>query len=163
MAVPTIITTKLAELEQLCEKYPSKIPIEDCAAFLGMSGESLRACLEHGSCPFGLGWLKKNAHNRAFYIPTLTFYLWVTQSAGFREGSGMNRIHVITAGLSFLGLLSATGYAELDKLSMGAYTVLALFLLAVFAVCADRRRAHEKRRCQDGNPDQRQRKIYSTT
>ena len=60
MAVPTIITTKLAELEQLCEKYPTKIPIE--------------------------GWLKKNAHNRAFYIPTLTFYLWVTQSAGFREG-----------------------------------------------------------------------------
>ena len=50
----------------------------------------------------------------------------------------MNRIHVITAGLSFLGLLSATGYAELDTRSMGAYTVLALFLLAVFAVCADR-------------------------
>ena len=40
----------------------------------------------------------------------------------------MNRIHAITAGLSFLGLLSATGYAELDKLSMGAYTVLALFV-----------------------------------
>ncbi|MEE0389528.1 MAG: hypothetical protein UDM04_06105 [Agathobaculum sp.] len=86
MTVPTTITTKLDELEQLCEKYPSKIPIEECAAFLGMAGESLRACLEHGSCPFGLGWLKKNAHNRAFYIPTLTFYLWVTQSAGFREG-----------------------------------------------------------------------------
>ena len=50
----------------------------------------------------------------------------------------MNRIHVITAGLSFLGLLSATGYAELDKLSMGAYKVLALFLLAEFAVCAYR-------------------------
>lgn len=50
----------------------------------------------------------------------------------------MNRIHVITAGLSFLGLLSAAGYAELDKLSMGAYKVLALFLLAVFAVCAYR-------------------------
>ena len=47
--------------------------------------ESLRAYLEHGSCPFGLGWLKKNAHNRAFYIPTLTFYLWVTQAAGFRK------------------------------------------------------------------------------
>ena len=50
----------------------------------------------------------------------------------------MNRIHAIIAGLSFLGLLSATGYAELDKLSMGAHTVLALFLLAVFAVCASR-------------------------
>ena len=50
----------------------------------------------------------------------------------------MNRIHAIIAGLSFWGLLSATGYAELDKLSMGAHTVLALFLLAVFAVCAYR-------------------------
>lgn len=85
MTMPAVITTKLDELNLLCEKYPQKIPIEECAAFLGMAGESLRACLEHGSCPFGLGWLKKNAHNRAFYIPTLTFYLWVTQSAGFKN------------------------------------------------------------------------------
>ena len=70
----------------------------------------------------------------------------------------MNRIHVITAGLGFLGLLSATGYAELDKLSMGAYTVLALFLLASVRTG---RRAHEKRRCQDGNPDQRQVKVFN--
>ena len=73
MTTPTIITAKLSELELLCKKYPQKIPIDECAAFLGMAGESLRACLEHGSCPFGLGWLKKNAHNRAFFIPTLTF------------------------------------------------------------------------------------------
>lgn len=86
MTMPAVITTKLDELNRLCEKYPSKIPVRECAAFLGLEDESLRHCLEHGSCPFGLGWLKKNAHNRAFYIPTLTFYLWVTQSAGFREG-----------------------------------------------------------------------------
>ena len=85
MTTPIAITAKLSELERLCEKYPQKIPIDECAAFLGMAGESLRACLEHGSCPFGLGWLKKNAHNRAFFIATLTFYLWVTQAAGFKE------------------------------------------------------------------------------
>lgn len=51
MTIPTIITAKLDELEQLCEKYPQKIPIEECAAFFGMAGESLRACLEHGSYP----------------------------------------------------------------------------------------------------------------
>ena len=50
MAVPTTIITKLDELEQLCERYPSKIPIEECAAFLGMAGESLRACLEQTNC-----------------------------------------------------------------------------------------------------------------
>lgn len=46
----------------------------------------------------------------------------------------MNRNNRAIAGLSFLGLLSATGYAELDKLPMGAYTVLSLFLLAVFII-----------------------------
>lgn len=85
MTVPTTIASKLDELNQLCEKYPSKIPVRECAAFLGLEDESLRHCLEHGSCPFGLGWLKKSAHNRAFFIPTLTFYLWVTQAAGFRK------------------------------------------------------------------------------
>lgn len=50
----------------------------------------------------------------------------------------MNRINGIIAGLSFFGLLSITGYAELDKLPMGAYTVLSLFLLTVFAVYAYR-------------------------
>lgn len=50
----------------------------------------------------------------------------------------MNRNNRAIAGLSFLGLLSATGYAELDKLPMGAYTVLSLLLLTVFAVCAYR-------------------------
>ena len=50
----------------------------------------------------------------------------------------MKRINRAIASLSFLGLLSATGYAELDKLPMGAYTVLSLFLLTVFAVCAYR-------------------------
>ena len=50
----------------------------------------------------------------------------------------MHRNNRAIAGLSFLGLLSATGYAELDKLPMGAYTVLSLLLLTVFAVYAYR-------------------------
>lgn len=50
----------------------------------------------------------------------------------------MKRINRAIAGLSFLGLLSATGYAEMDKLPLGTYAVLALFLLTVFAVCAYR-------------------------
>lgn len=87
MTTPKPVMDKLTELNQLCEKFPLKIPLIDCASFLGMEAESLRACLERGSCPFGLGWIKKNAHNRAFYIPTPTFYLWYTQCAGFREGT----------------------------------------------------------------------------
>ena len=69
MTVPTTITAKLSELEQLCEKYPSKIPIEECAAFLGMAGESLRACLEHGSCHrTGLGSRKTRTTARSTFL-----------------------------------------------------------------------------------------------
>lgn len=46
----------------------------------------------------------------------------------------MNHINGIIAGLSFLGLLSASGYAEMDKLSMGGYTVLAALLLGVMLI-----------------------------
>ena len=46
----------------------------------------------------------------------------------------MNRINGITVGLSFLGLLSVSGYAEMDKLPMGGYTVLAALLLGVMLI-----------------------------
>jgi len=55
-----------------------------------------------------------------------------------RGDENVKHINEAIAGLSFLGLLSATGYAELDKLPMGVYTVLSLFPLTVFAVCAYR-------------------------
>ena len=46
----------------------------------------------------------------------------------------MNHINGIIAGLSFLGLLSVSGYAEMDKLPMGGYTVLAALLLGVMLI-----------------------------
>lgn len=46
----------------------------------------------------------------------------------------MNRIHAITAGLSFFGLLSVTGYTEMGALPMSTCTLLSLVLLGVFAV-----------------------------
>ena len=46
----------------------------------------------------------------------------------------MNRINGITVGLSFLGLLSVCGYAEMDKLPMGGYTILAALLLGAMLI-----------------------------
>ena len=46
----------------------------------------------------------------------------------------MNRINGILAGLSFLGLLSASGYAEMDKLPMGGYPILAALLIGVLTI-----------------------------
>ena len=85
MTIPTNVSAKLEELTALCEKYPLKIPLLECAKFMGIDKDSLRACLERGSCPFGIGWIQKNANNRAFFIPTTTFWLWYTQGVGFKE------------------------------------------------------------------------------
>ena len=38
------------------------------------------------------------------------------------------------AGACFLSLLSASGYAEMDKLPMGGYTVVAALLLGVMLI-----------------------------
>lgn len=46
----------------------------------------------------------------------------------------MNRINGVIAGLSFLSLLSVSGYAEMDKLPMGGYTILAALLLGVMLI-----------------------------
>ena len=56
----------------------------------------------------------------------------------------MNRINEIIAGLSFLGVLSATGYAEIGKLPLGTYVALALFLLVALAICVHRVSQYEK-------------------
>ncbi len=44
------------------------------------------------------------------------------------------RIPAVIAGLSFFGLLSASGYAEMDKLPMGGYTILAALLIGVLTI-----------------------------
>ena len=46
----------------------------------------------------------------------------------------MNRINGVIAGLSFLSLLSVSGYAEMDKLPMGGYTIMAALLLGVMLI-----------------------------
>lgn len=46
----------------------------------------------------------------------------------------MNRINGVIAGLSFLSLLSVSGYAEMDKLPMVGYTILAALLLGAMLI-----------------------------
>lgn len=82
--IPSPILEKLDELEMLVEENPVSIPLRDCADFLGMNADSLRRSLEMGQCPFGIGWQKQEGGNRAFKIPTVTFWLWYT--AGQAKG-----------------------------------------------------------------------------
>ena len=84
LAIPRPVEDKLNELNELIGRNPSYIPLTEAALFLGMNADGLRASIEHGGCPFGLGWKKDVRGNRAFKIPTATFYLWYTQGGPFR-------------------------------------------------------------------------------
>jgi hypothetical protein len=84
MQIPKPIENKLIELNQLIEQNPQFIPLTECAAFLGAKSDGLRTSIERGQCPFGISWQCVGAANRAFKIPTVTFYMWYTQGVACR-------------------------------------------------------------------------------
>lgn len=75
-----IIKNKLKELEKLVEAHPVKIPIEKAAAFLDLNREGLTAALMRGNTPFGFAYQKTDGGYRVPVIPTVTFYLWYTNT-----------------------------------------------------------------------------------
>ena len=77
-----VIKQKLIELEEMVEKHPQKIPLKDAADFLGMNEEGLKAALLRGNVPFGFGYQKSDGGYRVLIIPTVTFYLWYTNTTG---------------------------------------------------------------------------------
>ena len=84
-----IIKAKIKELECLAEKYPNKLPLRIVAQFLDMNEEGLKSALMRHNTPFGFGYQKDDGGNRVFIIPTVTFYLWFTNTNGrmiFSEG-----------------------------------------------------------------------------
>lgn len=76
------IKKKIKELECLAEQYPTKLPLSVVAEFLGMNEEGLKAALMRHNTPFGFGYQKDDGGNRVFIIPTVTFYLWFTNTTG---------------------------------------------------------------------------------
>lgn len=85
LRIPQCVADKLDELTALCEENPMNLTVRQVAKFLGVDANSLRAAIECGNCPFGLGWQKEIHGNRGFHIPTATFYLWYTQGVGYRK------------------------------------------------------------------------------
>lgn len=84
MQIPEPILKQLDELDDLVERNPEYIPVPEAAKFLHVNAEGLRCTIEKGQAPFGIAWQKNIRGNKAFKIPTLTFYLWITQCSGFR-------------------------------------------------------------------------------
>lgn len=85
LTMPPETENKFAELYKLCEQHPNYLPLPAVASFLGANAEGLRCSIEQGRCPFGIGWQKDIRGNKAFKIPTGTFWLWYTQGAGYRD------------------------------------------------------------------------------
>jgi hypothetical protein len=76
--VPKCIKERLIELNDLVERNPFKIPLNEAAEFLDMNAEGLRVALINGTAPFGFGYRKDKDGYRTLVIPTVPFYLWYT-------------------------------------------------------------------------------------
>ena len=79
--LPDRTLEKLDELQELIDQHPINIPAYALARFMEIDADGLRRALEEGSAPFGFGWKKLKAENRAFEIPTYTFVMWYTGGA----------------------------------------------------------------------------------
>jgi hypothetical protein len=75
-----LILKKIKELEALVEKHRQKLPLSEVAKFLDMNEEGLKAALMRGNAPFGFAYQKNDGAYRVMVIPTVTFYLWYTNS-----------------------------------------------------------------------------------
>lgn len=82
MRMPDTIESKYNELMKIIEKYPNAIPLTACARYLHMDPASLRTAIEQGKCKFGIAWKNPDGVNRAYLIPTMQFYLWMTNQQG---------------------------------------------------------------------------------
>ena len=84
LKMPEVAEAKIKELCQICNEHPVYIPVPVLAKFLEANPEGLRFSIEQGKCPFGIAWQKNTGGNKAFKIPTPTFWLWYTQGVGYR-------------------------------------------------------------------------------
>lgn len=78
--LPVTVAEKLEELLRLCDEHPNYLPLPEVAKLLGVKCDGLRNSIEHGRCPFGISW--QLGANKAFKVPTATFYLWYTNGGG---------------------------------------------------------------------------------
>lgn len=71
----------MEKLVNIYREYPKKIPLKVVAELIGINEEGIKATVQSGKCPFGLGYQLKAKGNRVTVIPTLTFLMWYTNNA----------------------------------------------------------------------------------
>ncbi len=65
------------ELNELTQRFPFYIPLNEAAAFLHIAPESLRASIDQNRCPFGFGW--RLGERSGYKIPIIAFVSWLTK------------------------------------------------------------------------------------
>lgn len=78
--MPQAIKDQLTALNALIEKHPKRLPLRAVADVLGMGDDALRAALMRKNVPFGFGYQLDDDGYRVLVIPTVTFYLWYTNT-----------------------------------------------------------------------------------
>ena len=71
----------MENLIKLYKEHPKRLPLKIVSEMLGMNVEGLKAYIQSGKCPFGIGYQLKKDGNRVTVIPTLTFLMWFTNNA----------------------------------------------------------------------------------
>lgn len=92
LRLPPPAEDKIKELWEIVNENPSYLPLPVVAKFMGANAEGLRCSIERGRCPFGIEWQKESTYgtvtykgNKAFKIPSATFFLWYTGGAGYKQ------------------------------------------------------------------------------
>ena len=79
LEMPPSVAAKKEELDRICGEHPDYIPIPVLAKFLKANPEGLRFSIEKGQCSWGIAWQKRPGGNKAFKVPTATFWAWYWQ------------------------------------------------------------------------------------
>lgn len=81
MSVAEYLQNDTKRVEELIEKHPDALSVNDVAEFLKLDARSVRSVLENGL--IGLCWKKDGSLNRGFYISTPMFVRWYMLQQGF--------------------------------------------------------------------------------
>ena len=86
MTVPASVKNQHDRLIEICNKYPTLIPVNVCADFLGIHKDTMRELIDQGRCPFAVCTNDKApAGRRYFIVPMLAFFNYFTQGGLFRS------------------------------------------------------------------------------
>ena len=84
---PKPICDQLKQLEEIVAEHPVRVPTEVVANFLHIDKVTLRQMARTGGLPFAMVYQTPEGR-LGLRIPTMTFYLWVTQGKTVRKEAG---------------------------------------------------------------------------